>query len=50
MTATSAEGTRNLVVDTPIGRQRATLTLSTQDGVLRGVARDQRHGEEAIAR
>ena len=46
MTETSAEGTWNLVIDTPIGKQRATLQLSTQDGVLRGVARDQRHGEE----
>ena len=43
---TAADGTWNLVIDTPIGKQRATLTLSTQDGVLRGVARDQRHGEE----
>jgi hypothetical protein len=46
MTGTSADGTWNLVVDTPIGKQRATLELSTQDGVLRGVARDQRSGEE----
>ncbi|MEO6085986.1 MAG: hypothetical protein ABIQ18_23035 [Umezawaea sp.] len=42
----SAEGTWELVVDTPIGRQRAVLELSTRDGVLHGVARDQRHGEE----
>jgi hypothetical protein len=46
MVGTSADGTWNLVIDTPIGKQRATLQLSTQDGVLRGVARDQRHGEE----
>jgi hypothetical protein len=32
----------------PIGKQRATLNLSTQDGVLCGTARDQRHGEEVI--
>jgi hypothetical protein len=43
---TAADGTWNLVIDTPIGKQQATLVLSTQDGVLRGVARDQRHGEE----
>jgi hypothetical protein len=42
----SAEGTWDLVVDTPVGRQRAVLVLSTKDGVLHGVARDQRHGEE----
>jgi hypothetical protein len=46
MAGTSAEGTWNLVIDTPTGKQRATLELSTQDGALRGVARDQRHGEE----
>lgn len=40
------DGTWNLVIDTPIGKQRATLTLSTTDGLLRGVARDQRSGEE----
>jgi hypothetical protein len=43
---TSAAGTWDLVIDTPIGRQHATLELSTQDGVLRGVARDQRHGDD----
>ncbi len=42
----SVEGTWNLVVDTPLGKQRAVLELSTHDGVLRGVARDERHGEE----
>jgi hypothetical protein len=46
MAETSAEGIWNLVIDTPIGKQRAALELSTQDGVLHGVARDQRHGEE----
>jgi hypothetical protein len=46
MAETSADGTWNLVIDTPVGKQRATLRLSTQDGVLRGVVRDQRHGEE----
>jgi hypothetical protein len=43
---TAADGTWDLVVDTPIGKQRAILTLSTQDGVLRGMARDERHGGE----
>ena len=42
----SVEGTWNLVIDTPIGKQQATLKLSTQDGVLHGMARDERHGEE----
>lgn len=46
MAPISAEGTWNLVIDTPIGKQRAILELSTHDGALRGVARDQRHGEE----
>jgi hypothetical protein len=46
MAETAADGTWHLVIDTPIGKQRATLELSTQDGLLRGVARDQRHGEE----
>jgi hypothetical protein len=42
----SVDGTWTLVIDTPIGRQSAALTLSTVDGSLRGVARDLRHGEE----
>lgn len=46
MTETSVAGTWNLVINTPIGKQHATLTLSTRDGILHGVARDQRHGEE----
>ncbi|WNV87307.1 hypothetical protein [Umezawaea sp. Da 62-37] len=45
---TSAEGTWELVVDTPIGKQHALLVLSTEDGVLRGVARDRRHGGEVV--
>jgi hypothetical protein len=45
MTETMADGTWNLVINTPIGKQQATLELSTHDGVLRGVARDHRHGE-----
>ncbi len=45
MSETSAEGTWSLVIETPISK-RSTLTLSAQDGMLRGVARDQRHGEE----
>jgi hypothetical protein len=40
------DGTWNLRIDTPIGTQSAELTLSTADGLLRGVARDLRHGEE----
>ena len=46
MADTGADGTWNLVIDTPIGKQRVTVKLSTQDDVLHGVARDQRHGEE----
>jgi hypothetical protein len=42
----SVEGTWNLVISTPIGKQRAILTLSMKDGVLSGVARDQNHGDE----
>lgn len=42
----SVEGAWDLVIDTPIGRQRAVVELSTQDGVLHGVARDLRHGLE----
>jgi hypothetical protein len=42
----SIDGTWHLVINTPIGQQRTTLEISTTDGVLRGVARDQRHGEE----
>jgi hypothetical protein len=43
---TEAQGIWDLVIDTPIGKQRVTLELSTRDGLLHGVARDQRHGEE----
>jgi hypothetical protein len=39
------DGTWDLVIETPIGTQRATVELSTADGVLRGVARDPRHGD-----
>ncbi|GAA0408885.1 hypothetical protein Acor_75220 [Acrocarpospora corrugata] len=42
----SPEGIWNLVIATPIGEQRAVLELFLRDGVLCGVARDQRHGEE----
>jgi hypothetical protein len=42
----SVEGTWQLVISTPIGKQHAALELSTQDGALHGVARDQKHGEE----
>ncbi|HEV7649827.1 MAG TPA: hypothetical protein VGP26_16900 [Actinophytocola sp.] len=42
----SVDGTWHLVINTPIGRQHAVLELSTKDGVLRGVARDARHGEQ----
>jgi hypothetical protein len=42
----SVDGAWVLVITTPIGKQHATVTLSTQDGVLHGTARDQRHGEE----
>ncbi|HEX7658963.1 MAG TPA: hypothetical protein VF444_05735 [Pseudonocardiaceae bacterium] len=46
MTDTSVAGSWDLVISTPIGKQRATLILSTQDGELRGVAHDQRHGDD----
>jgi hypothetical protein len=42
----SVEGTWQLVISTPIGKQHAALELSTQDGILHGVARDQKHGDE----
>jgi hypothetical protein len=42
----SVEGTWHLVIDTPIGKQRAELELSTVDNVWHGVARDQRYGDE----
>jgi hypothetical protein len=42
----SIDGTWHVVINTPIGQQRTTLELSTTAGVLRGVAHDQRHGEE----
>jgi hypothetical protein len=43
---TDVAGTWDLVISTPIGKQRAVLELSDQHGVLRGVARDKRYGEE----
>jgi hypothetical protein len=42
----SVEGTWNLVIDTPIGKQKAVVELSIKDGNLHGVARDQMHGEQ----
>src|SRR2546430_12005981 len=36
----------NVVIDSPIGKQRAAVELSTMDGVLHGIARDQRYGQE----
>jgi hypothetical protein len=42
----SVDGTWQLVISTPIGKQHAALELSTKDGRLRGIARDQKHGEE----
>jgi len=33
------EGIWNLVIATPIGKQRAVLELTTVDGTLRGIAR-----------
>jgi hypothetical protein len=48
MTGTAAEGTWDLIIHTPIGKQRVALELSTEDGVLRGVARDLRSGEEVV--
>lgn len=46
MTDTPVDGTWDLVVNTPIGKQQALLILAAQDGVLRGVARDPRDGQE----
>jgi hypothetical protein len=43
---TDVAGTWSLLISTPIGKQRVTLELSDQGGVLRGVARDERYGEE----
>ncbi|NUK08770.1 hypothetical protein HRW18_12250 [Streptomyces lunaelactis] len=34
----SVEGTWNVVIATPIGKQHAVLRLFTEDGALRGVA------------
>jgi hypothetical protein len=44
--AMPVEGTWHLVISTPIGKQRADLELSTKDGALCGVARDQAHAQE----
>jgi hypothetical protein len=46
VTGTVADGTWNLTIHTPIGKQRAILVLSRAGGVLRGVARDVQSGEE----
>ncbi|PQP26611.1 hypothetical protein [Rhodococcus opacus] len=35
----SVDGTWNVVIATPIGKQRVKLTFVTQDGELRGAAR-----------
>ncbi|WP_307867768.1 hypothetical protein [Umezawaea beigongshangensis] len=35
-------------MDTPLGKQRAVLELSTRDGSLHGAVRDLRHGEEVV--
>ncbi|MFE5699249.1 hypothetical protein CJ179_25815 [Rhodococcus sp. ACS1] len=35
----SVEGTWNVVIATPIGKQRVELTFFTEDGELRGIAR-----------
>ncbi|GAF44646.1 hypothetical protein [Rhodococcus wratislaviensis] len=35
----SVDGTWNVVIATPIGKQRVELTFVTQDGELRGTAR-----------
>jgi len=40
------EGTWTLTINTPIGNQHIALELSTKDGTLHGVARDQAHAEE----
>jgi hypothetical protein len=45
VTETAAAGTWRLVIETPIGKLRAVLELSTQDGLVRGVVTDDRHDE-----
>jgi hypothetical protein len=40
------DGTWKLTINTPVGKQHAALELSTKDGTLHGVARDQVHAEE----
>ncbi|WP_329087133.1 MULTISPECIES: hypothetical protein [unclassified Streptosporangium] len=43
----SAEGTWNLTIDTPLGKQHAQADLTrSPDGTWRGVARDPASGEE----
>ncbi|NEA30767.1 hypothetical protein [Streptomyces sp. SID13031] len=39
-------GTWRLVIDTPIGKQYAVLELTQVNGALRGVATDEKHGDE----
>jgi len=43
---TTVIGTWRLVIDTPIGKQYAVLELSAVDGSLRGIARDEKYGDE----
>ncbi|MCA2214877.1 HD domain-containing protein [Jidongwangia harbinensis] len=50
MTGVAAEGTWNLTLHTPIGRLAAVVVLSSDDGVLRGVARDPGSDEEVPLR
>jgi hypothetical protein len=40
------EGTWNLIINTPVGKQHTALELSTKDGELQGVAHDQAYAEE----
>ncbi|GIF96147.1 hypothetical protein [Catellatospora citrea] len=40
------EGTWELAILTPLGRQHTVLTLTRRDGRLTGTMRDVRHGEQ----
>ncbi|MGW8952918.1 hypothetical protein [Streptomyces sp. NPDC055709] len=46
MATNPVEGTWNLVIATPVGKQRVVLVLTADQGALSGVARDERHGLE----
>jgi hypothetical protein len=45
----SVEGTWDLVIATPIGKQEAALELSIEEGYLRGIAKGQKEDVELTA-